>query len=68
MTNHRPTALVTGASGGLGEEFARIFAQEGFGLLLVARIGLRDGFVHEFAVVHCFVLSTVYGKYRSLYA
>lgn len=37
MARRRETALITGASGGIGLELARVFAEHGFDLIVVAR-------------------------------
>jgi short-subunit dehydrogenase len=37
VAQRRETALITGASGGIGLELARVFAEQGFDLIVVAR-------------------------------
>jgi len=46
MHNKQKTALITGASIGIGRELAKLFAQDGYALVLVARNGPR---LSEFA-------------------
>jgi NAD(P)-dependent dehydrogenase (short-subunit alcohol dehydrogenase family) len=47
------TALITGASGGIGREFARLFASDGFDVALVARTGAAlEDLAQEFETRH----------------
>lgn len=47
------TVLITGASGGIGLELSRLFAQDGFALVLVARSGDRlSNLARELAAAH----------------
>jgi short-subunit dehydrogenase len=39
MDSHKQTALITGASGGIGYELAKLFARDQYNLVLVARSG-----------------------------
>jgi uncharacterized protein len=41
MNEQRQTALITGASGGIGYELAKLFAQDHHNLVLVARSGAK---------------------------
>ena len=43
----RRTALITGASGGIGLDLARLFARDGWNLVLTARTEARLGEVAE---------------------
>lgn len=64
MTNHRGRVLITGASSGIGEAFAQLFASEDFDLILTARRlerleGLKDRLSDQCDVqIHAADLST----------
>ncbi|MBO3457485.1 SDR family oxidoreductase [Aetokthonos hydrillicola Thurmond2011] len=45
----KQTALITGASGGIGYEFAKLFAQDGYNLVVIARSGQKlTQIAHDF--------------------
>ena len=55
MNRSGPTALITGASGGIGYELAKLFAKDHHNLVLVARNGPRlkqvgDELQRQFAI------------------
>ena len=54
-SNRKQTVLITGASGGIGYEFAKLFAQDGCNLVLVARSvdklnKIADEFKNKFGI------------------
>jgi hypothetical protein len=54
MPTHRPLAVVTGASSGLGETYARTLAAKGFDLMLVARrLERLESLARELELAHC---------------
>ncbi|MFY9780280.1 MAG: SDR family oxidoreductase [Candidatus Baltobacteraceae bacterium] len=60
MAEARGFALITGASGGIGAEFARVFAREGWNLVLVARDGEKlDRLSYECGLRHGVQVKTV---------
>lgn len=60
--SERRTALITGASSGFGVEFARLFARDGFDLVLVARSGPKmQALADELQAAHA-ITATVIAK------
>ncbi|MGN1404970.1 MAG: SDR family NAD(P)-dependent oxidoreductase [Erysipelotrichaceae bacterium] len=65
-------ALVTGASGGIGKEISYLLAEEGYGLVIVARRDkllkeIRDDIVHKYGVdVHVLSIDVSRG-YKDIY-
>ncbi|MEB3179101.1 MAG: SDR family oxidoreductase [Nostocaceae cyanobacterium] len=55
LCNQGKTALITGASGGIGYEFVKLFAQDGYNLVLVARSqnkleGIAEDFQNKYGI------------------
>ncbi|MEX0984996.1 MAG: SDR family oxidoreductase [Actinomycetota bacterium] len=64
--SERPTALITGASGGLGLEFAKLLAERGHDLVLVARSGSAMEELAQYCEERFGVAATVLVKDLSL--